>query len=126
VKWGGNQFVQAALFSPELELGSTRPRAADVPVGVERGPPEVIGAGLLVLREDIMAKDKYRGRIVRPIPYDDGSGTRHVAPVGAYEIAERGEHLQFFGEGLDPFDMPRKHALQHHKVGHLEIEDWES
>ena len=57
---------------------------------------------------------------------DGGSGTRQVAPVGAYEIAERGEHLQFFGEGLDPFNMPRKHALQHHKVGHLEIEDWES
>ena len=28
--------------------------------------------------------------------------------------------------GLDPFNMPRKHALQHHKVGHLHIEDWES
>ena len=69
---------------------------------------------------------KYRGRILRPIPYDDGSGTRQVAPVGSYDIAEVGEHLQFFGEGFDPFQMPRKHALQHHKVGNLEIEDWQS
>ena len=69
---------------------------------------------------------KYRGRIVRPIPYEDGSGARQVAPVGSYDIAEVGEHLQFFGEGFDPFQMPRKHALQHHKVGNLEIEDWES
>jgi len=45
---------------------------------------------------------KYRGRIVRPIPYEDGSGGRLVAPVGAYDIAEVGEHLQFFGEGFDP------------------------
>jgi hypothetical protein len=70
--------------------------------------------------------DKYRGRILRPIPYEDGSGSRLVAPVGSYEIAEVGEHLQFFAEGRDPFQMPRKHALQHHKVGHLEIEDWQS
>jgi hypothetical protein len=69
---------------------------------------------------------RYRGGILRPIPYDDGAGSRLVAPVGAYEIAERGEHLQFFAEGRDPFQMPRKHALQHHKVGHLEIEDWQS
>ena len=69
---------------------------------------------------------KYRGRIVRPIPYQDGSGARQVAPVGSYDIAEVGEHLQFFGEGFDPFQMPRKHALQHHKVGNLEIEDWQS
>jgi hypothetical protein len=33
---------------------------------------------------------KYRGRIVRPIPYEDGSGSRLVAPVGAYDIAEVG------------------------------------
>ena len=71
-------------------------------------------------------QNRYRGRIVRPIPYEDGSGSRLVAPVGAYEIAEEGEHLQFFAEGLDTFRMPRKHALQHHKVGHLEIEDWQS
>lgn len=69
---------------------------------------------------------KYRGRILRPIPYEDGSGNRAVAPVGSYEIAEMGEHLQFFGEDLDPFRMPRKHALEHHRVGHLEIEDWQS
>ena len=69
---------------------------------------------------------KYRGRILRPIPYEDGSGTRQVAPVGSYDIAEVGEHLQFFAEGFDPFQMPRKHALQHHKVGNLEIEDWQS
>lgn len=69
---------------------------------------------------------KYRGRILRPIPYEDGSGTQQVAPVGSYDIAEVGEHLQFFGEGFDPFQMPRKHALQHHKVGNLEIEDWQS
>lgn len=69
---------------------------------------------------------KYRGRIVRPIPCEDGSGARQVAPVGSYDIAEVGEHLQFFGEGFDPFQMPRKHALQHHKVRDLEIEDWES
>jgi len=69
---------------------------------------------------------KYRGRIVRPIEYEDGSSGRLVAPVGAYEIAEVGEHLHFFGEGFDPFRMPRKHALQHHKVGNLEIEDWQS
>ena len=55
-----------------------------------------------------------------------GSGGRLVAPVGAYDIAEVGEHLQFFAEGFDPFQMPRKHALQHHKVGNLEIEDWQS
>ena len=59
-------------------------------------------------------------------PVRDSSGARQVAPVGAYDIAEVGEHLQFFGEGFDPFQMPRKHALQHHKVGNLEIEDWQS
>jgi len=69
---------------------------------------------------------KYRGRILRPIPYEDGSGMQQVAPVGSYDIAEVGEHLQFFAEGFDPFRMPRKHALQHHKVGNLEIEDWQS
>ena len=69
---------------------------------------------------------KYRGRIVRPIEYEDGSSGRLVAPVGAYEIAERGEHLHFFAEGMDPFQMPKRHALQHHKVGNLEIEDWQS
>jgi len=69
---------------------------------------------------------KYRGRIVRPIPYEDGSGAGQVAPVGSYDIAEVGEHLQFFGEGFDPFQMPRKHALQHPKVGNLESEDWHS
>ena len=69
---------------------------------------------------------RYRGRIVRPISYEDGSGSRLVAPVGAYDIAEVGEHLQFFAEDGDPFQMPKKHALQHHKVGNLEIEDWQS
>ena len=47
--------------------------------------------------------DRYRGRILRPIPYEDGSGGRLVAPVGAYDIAELGEHLQFFAEGSIPF-----------------------
>lgn len=70
--------------------------------------------------------EKYRGRILQPIPYEDGSGSRTVAPVGSYEIAEQGEHLQFFADDGAPFSMPRKHALQHHKVGHLEIEDWQS
>jgi hypothetical protein len=77
--------------------------------------------------EGVMAEaGKYRGRILRPIPYDDSAGTRQMAPVGSYDIAEVAEHLQFFGEGFDPFQMPRKHALQHHKVGNLEIEDWQS
>ena len=49
-----------------------------------------------------------------------------AAPVGSCETAELGEHLQFFAEGRDPFQMPRKHAPQHHKLGHLEIEDWQS
>jgi hypothetical protein len=49
---------------------------------------------------------KYRGRIVRPIPYEDGSGGRLVAPVGAYDIAEVGEHLQFFAEGFDRSRCP--------------------
>ena len=44
------------------------------------------------------SSDRYRGRILRPIPYEDGSGGRLVAPVGSYEIAEQGEHLQFFAE----------------------------
>ena len=70
--------------------------------------------------------NRYRGRILRPIPYEDGSGGRLVAPVGSSEIAEVGEHLQFFAEEGAPFSMPKKHALQHHKVGHLEVEDWQS
>lgn len=73
-----------------------------------------------------MTSSRYRGRILQPIPYEDGSGTQMIAPVGAYEIAEEGEHLHFFGEGFDPFRLPRKHALQYHKVGNLEIEDWQS
>ena len=68
----------------------------------------------------------YRGRIVRPIPYDDTAGSRTVAPVGAYDIAEVGEHLQFLAEGSEPFLMPKSHALQHHRAGHLQIEDWQS
>jgi len=68
---------------------------------------------------------KYRARILRPIPYDHGE-SRLVAPVGAYEIAEVGEHFQFFSERGDPFQMPRTHALRHHQSGHLQIEDWES
>jgi hypothetical protein len=66
----------------------------------------------------------WRGRILRPFPYEDRGGRPLVAPVGAYEIAEVGEHFQFSAEGLNPFQMPRKHALMHHKSGHLEIEDW--
>lgn len=69
---------------------------------------------------------KYRGRILQPISYEDGSGGELVAPVGSYHIAEEGEHLQFFAEEGAPFSMPKEHALQHHKVGHLEIEDWQS
>ena len=68
---------------------------------------------------------KYRARIVRPIPYDSGD-TRLVAPVGAYEIAETGEHFQFISESGGPFEMAREHALKHHAAGHLHIEDWES
>jgi len=69
---------------------------------------------------------KYRGRIVRPIPYQDAAGAELVAPVGAYDIAEVGEHLQFFAEDYRPFRMARKHALHHRKIGNLEIEDWQS
>lgn len=72
-----------------------------------------------------LAPKKYSARILRPIPYDQG-GTRQVAPVGAYEIAEAGEHFQFFSEDGDPFQMRREHALDHHRSGHLHIEDWES
>ena len=69
---------------------------------------------------------KYRARILRPIPYDDRNGGRSVAPVGSYDIAEIGEHFQFLAEREEPFEMPREHALQHHRSGHLHIEDWES
>lgn len=75
------------------------------------------------------ASRKYSARILRPIPYDapgDRGGTRQVAPVGAYDVAEAGEHLQFFSEDGDPFQMPRHHALEHRRAGHLTIEDWES
>lgn len=68
---------------------------------------------------------KYRARILRPIPYDHGE-SRLVAPIGAYELAEVGEHFQFFSEQGDPFQMPRDHALEHRRAGHLQIEDWES
>lgn len=68
---------------------------------------------------------KYSARILRPIPYDHGD-TRQVAPVGAYEVAEAGEHLNFFSEDGDPFQMRRTHAVEHHRAGHLQIEDWES
>jgi hypothetical protein len=71
------------------------------------------------------APRRYSARILRAIPYDQGE-TRLVAPVGAYEVAEAGEHLQFFSEDGDPFQMPRSHALAHHRAGHLQIEDWES
>lgn len=70
--------------------------------------------------------DRLRGRIVRPISYEDGSTGPLVAPVGSYEISEMGEHLHFFAEDGVPFQMPRKHALEHHKIGNLEIEDWQS
>ena len=68
---------------------------------------------------------RYNARIVRPIPFDQDD-KRLVAPVGAYEIAEEGEHLQFFGEDIESFRMRRSHALEHHRAGHLTIEDWES
>jgi hypothetical protein len=68
---------------------------------------------------------RYPARILRPIPYDHGE-TRQVAPVGAYEVAEEGEHLHFFSEDGKPFRMDRNHALEHHRAGHLTIEDWES
>lgn len=68
----------------------------------------------------------YRARILRPIPYDGGSGSRLVAPVGAYDLAIVGEHFQFLAEGAEPFEMTREHALEHHRSGHLHIEDWES
>ena len=68
---------------------------------------------------------RYRARILRPIPYGEGE-QRLVAPVGAYEIAESGEHFQFFSERGDPFQMHREHALEHRRAGRLHIEDWES
>ena len=68
---------------------------------------------------------RYSARILRPIPFDQGEA-RLVAPVGAYEVAETGEHLQFFSEDAEPFRMHRGHALEHHRAGHLTIEDWES
>ncbi|MBS0539248.1 MAG: hypothetical protein JSR47_10860 [Proteobacteria bacterium] len=78
------------------------------------------------------APRKYSARILRPIPYDAPAGpgaegaTRQVAPVGSYDVAETGEHLQFFSEDGDPFQMRRSHALEHKRAGHLHIEDWES
>ena len=72
------------------------------------------------------APEKFRARILHPIPYEDRSGSAMVAPVGAYHMAETGEHFQFSAEGISSFHMPRKHALYHHKIGHLEIEDWQS
>jgi hypothetical protein len=68
---------------------------------------------------------KYSARILHPIPYGEG-GTGQVAPVGAYEVAEAGEHLQLFSEDGDPFQMRRSHAVEHHRAGRLHIEDWES
>lgn len=89
----------------------------------------VIGAGLLV-SGGTGGVDGIFEQISRPRlasdPYEDGSSGPLVAPVGSYDIAEVGEHLQFFAEDGVPFTMPRKHALQHHKIGHLEIEDWQS
>jgi hypothetical protein len=73
---------------------------------------------------DMAKPGSWRARILRPFPYEDRGGKPMVAPVGAYEMAEVGEHFQFSGEGVNPFEMPRKHALMHHKYGHLEIEDW--
>jgi hypothetical protein len=69
---------------------------------------------------------KYRGRILQPIPYDGRDGARAVAPVGSYDIAEVGEHLQFLAESGPPIEMPRAHALNHRHLGNLHIEDWES
>jgi hypothetical protein len=74
--------------------------------------------------QDMLKPGPWRARILRPIPYEGRSGRPLVAPVGSYEVAEVGEHFQFSAEGIDPFEMPRKHALAHHKSGHLEIEDW--
>ena len=71
------------------------------------------------------APRKFSARILRPIPYGEGDA-RQVAPVGAYEVAEAGEHLQFFSEDGDPFQMRRSHAADHHRAGSLHIEDWES
>ena len=68
---------------------------------------------------------RYRARILQPISYEEGKA-RLVAPVGAYEVAETGEHFQFFSERGDPFQMHREHALEHHRAGRLHIEDWES
>ena len=69
-------------------------------------------------------------RILRPIPYGEGpygeGDAPQVAPVGAYEVAEEGEHLHFFSEDAEPFRMHRSHAVQHHRAGHLQVEDWES
>jgi hypothetical protein len=71
-------------------------------------------------------RSSYRCRIVRPFPYTHRERGPVVAPVGAYEVAEVGEHLQFAGEGLEPFSMDKNHALEHLKTGHLTIEDWQS
>ncbi len=73
---------------------------------------------------DMAKPGSWRARILRSFPYEDRGGKPMVAPVGAFDMAEVGEHFQFSGEGVDPFEMPRKHALMHHKYGHLEIEDW--
>ena len=70
--------------------------------------------------------ETFRARILQPISYEDRKGKPMVAPIGAYDVAQVGEHFQFSAEAIDPFHMPRKHALYHHKVGNLEIEDWES
>lgn len=67
-----------------------------------------------------------RARILQPIHYQDRSGIRAVAPIGAYDVAELGEHFQFLGEGMEPFEMTREHALAHHKAGRLVFEDWQS
>jgi hypothetical protein len=71
-------------------------------------------------------RSSFRARILRPIPYDSKEGGSLVAPVGAYEVAEVGEHLQFAADGLEPFQMEKNYALKHCETGHLKIEDWQS
>jgi len=71
-------------------------------------------------------RSSYRARIHRPFPYAHKEGGSMVAPVGAYEVAEVGEHLQFAGEGREPFTVDKNLAMEHLRTGLLTIEDWES
>ena len=71
-------------------------------------------------------RSSFRAHILRPFPYAHKEGGSLVAPVGAYEVAEIGEHLQFAADGIEPFRMEKKCVLEHCETGHLTIEDWES